>query len=166
MRSDGSRKSIRSSGYGQQSNTSINSPANRNQGYAGKQGVNRVRRDGPTFNSGLSNSASKAGSRSNLHSRGGMQRDSSRKSFGGSSAGYGPKSDRSRSNDSDRFGTKVGSGRIAKQKPMNKFVNNTRTIQAKTTMQEMNQQAFESENNIDDKISKLQSLLAMAKSAQ
>ena len=177
--SDGSRKSIRSSGYGQASNVSLTRPnrmyspngtmRNPTQGYSGKSGGNRVRRDGAVAGSTAANhmgNTPASGSKASLKGgdSAGFQRHASRKSFGSQGAfGRGAQlSDRSHSNYSDKPSPAAGKKSVSNAAQNNKFSNVTRAIQPKATeapkasiMSQQQNDIIGNETNIDDKIQKL-----------
>ena len=185
MASDSSKKSIRSSGYGapSQSATKFNrvySPSGHTrQGGPGQDGSgNRIRREGAVSGSMNANNPQFRGSGQNFLNRSGSKVSVGNKSrvSSGIRANAGHLSDRSRSDKSDnsakRIEPRTNLISVAKN---SKFVLNTRTIDRGPEREERQRQrealrenigsqaATSSDANIEDKISKLQGLLAMAK---
>jgi hypothetical protein len=142
--SDHSKKSIRSSGYGQQSQSqskynrlySPNGTMREPQGYQSHSGVNRVRRnEGAVQGSFNANNPSASGSKTALRASGGgmLNRKNSRASFGSqgkrSFGRAGNISDRSRSDNSDTSARRVDPHKnLISAAKNSKFVMNTRTI--------------------------------------
>ena len=118
--SDHSKKSMRSSGYGQQSQSKYNRLYSPNgtlrepQGYQSHSGVNRVRRNqGAVQGAFNANNPSASGSKTNLRSSGGgfLNRKNSKASLGShgkrSFVRSGNMSDRSRSDKSDTSARRI-----------------------------------------------------------